>query len=104
VFRKRSEPVQEEAIPDDLLASIPEMDAGPPELHRLVEDMRRHLDAMVARELDQVEASLTDLVEGLQERLAESEARVRALETQNRAFAQRFAKLRELTSELDPRG
>ncbi|MEA3200166.1 MAG: hypothetical protein QOE90_1594 [Thermoplasmata archaeon] len=116
MFRKqRAEPAPDE-IPEELLATIPDVAPEPmtsfpvpsgtqsPDLHRAVAEMRRHLDAAVARELDQVEDSLSDLVEGLQARLEASEARVHALEAQNRAFAQRFAKLRELTADLDPRG
>jgi len=125
-FRKRtSQEAPEDAIPEDLLASIPDLapagdataefadapaaDAASPEaLHRLVLDMRRQMETTLGRELDRVEQSFSGLVESLEQRLAEAQARAQILQEENDsllrkevAYQQRFAKLRELTKDLE---
>lgn len=123
--KKAQVTVEDDAIPEDLLNSIPDVDEGglfveeeavalevevaPPavEVHTLLMEARRAMEESFSRELDRVESTFQALVtqmegrlRGATEQLTYLQQERSALEEQNGAYERRFSQLKQLTQDI----
>lgn len=105
-FAKRAQAPPSEEIPEDLLASIPDIQSFPPEpatseARAALKAMRAQMERSFARELDGIEDAFASLVAGLEARLARTREELDEAHALNASYAKRFEALKALTQDID---
>lgn len=114
--RKRQSSASEDEIPEDLLATLPEIGGeeeavaattvpvvevgveGVPDAHALLVDARRQMEQVVANELGRIEETLGQALRGMASKLRESESELAAMRARN-AELERLREQHEKTME-----